>query len=33
MVVIYVRRISEGLMTIDDVPMKWREATEKELLE
>jgi len=27
MVVIYVRRIKEGLMTIDEVPPRWNDAT------
>lgn len=26
MVAIYVRRIRAGLMTIDEVPLRWREA-------
>ena len=26
MVVIYVRRIKEGLMTIDEVPPRWKDA-------
>lgn len=26
---IYVRRIKAGLMTIDDVPARWREQVEK----
>ena len=29
---IYVRKIRAGLMTIDDVPMRWREEV-RELLE
>ena len=29
---IYVRRIKEGLMTLEDVPMLWREKV-KQLLE
>ena len=29
---IYVRRIKEGLMTLEDVPMMWREKV-KQLLE
>ena len=28
MVVIYVRRINENLMTIDEVPVRWKEAVE-----
>lgn len=31
MVKIYVRRIREGLMTIFDVPLRWREDVRKEL--
>ena len=31
MVKIYVRRIKAGLMTIEDVPERWREAVRKEL--
>lgn len=31
MVKIYVRRINEGKMTIDDVPERWREAVREEL--
>lgn len=26
---IYARRIREGIMTIDDVPERWKAATEK----
>ena len=26
MVAIYVRRINEGLMTIDEVPPRWKDA-------
>lgn len=33
MVNFYVKRIKNGLMTIDDVPPKWREAVEKTLTE
>ena len=28
MVAIYVRRINENLMTIDEVPARWKEAVE-----
>ena len=31
MVAIYVKRIKAGLMTIDEVPPKWREAVRREL--
>lgn len=31
MVVIYVRRINEGLMTIDEVPVRWQESVRVEL--
>ena len=31
MVKLYVKRIKEGKMTIDDVPEKWREAVREEL--
>ena len=31
MVKIYVRKIQNGEMTIDDVPARWREAVEKAL--
>jgi hypothetical protein len=31
MVKFYVNRIKHGLMTIDDVPERWREAVRKEL--
>lgn len=31
MVRFYVNRIKHGLMTIDDVPERWREAVRKEL--
>ena len=31
MVAIYVRRITEGLMTIDEVPIRWKEAVSVEL--
>lgn len=31
MVKIYVRRIREGLMTLEDVPARWREAVRQEL--
>ena len=33
MVKIYVRRIRAGLMTIEDVPEKWREAVREALEE
>lgn len=33
MVKIYVHRIKNGTMTIDDVPQKWREAVRKALEE
>lgn len=33
MVAIYVRRIMSGLMTIDDVPVYWRDKVELELKE
>ena len=31
MVDFYVKRIENGLMTIEDVPAKWREQVEKAL--
>lgn len=31
MVKIYVRRIKEGLMTIDDVPIRWKEEVRRAL--
>lgn len=31
MVVIYVRRIKEGLMTIEEVPKLWRDKVQSEL--
>jgi hypothetical protein len=31
MVSIYVRRINDGLMTIDDVPSLWRSKVQKAL--
>jgi hypothetical protein len=31
MVAIYVRRINEGLMTIDDVPVLWRDKVKTAL--
>lgn len=31
MVVIYIRRIKEGLMTIDDVPIHWKDEVKTEL--
>ena len=31
MVQLYVKRIRAGLMTIDDVPMRWREEVRKAL--
>ena len=33
MVALYVKRIKAGLMTIDDVPERWREAVRKALEE
>lgn len=33
MVAVYVRMIRAGLMTIDDVPLRWREAVEEALEE
>ena len=30
---LYARRIKEGLMTIEDVPMRWKEETEELLNE
>ena len=30
---IYVRKIKAGLMTIDDVPQRWRKAVEEALEE
>ena len=33
MVALYVKRIKAGLMTIDDVPMRWREEVRKALEE
>ena len=33
MVSLYVKRIRAGLMTIDDVPIRWREAVRKALEE
>ena len=33
MVKIYVRQIKAGKMTIDDVPLKWREAVREALEE
>ena len=33
MVSLYVKRIRAGLMTIDDVPERWREAVRKALEE
>jgi hypothetical protein len=33
MVQLYVKRIRAGLMTIDDVPERWREAVRKALEE
>ena len=33
MVQLYVKRIRAGLMTIDDVPLRWREAVRKALEE
>ena len=31
MVALYVKRIKAGLMTIDDVPLRWRKAVEEAL--
>lgn len=31
MVQLYVKRIRAGLMTIDDVPLRWREEVRKAL--
>ena len=31
MVALYVKRIRAGLMTIDDVPIRWREAVSEAL--
>ena len=31
MVAIYVRRIRAGLMTLEEVPLRWREAVRKAL--
>lgn len=31
MVAIYVRRINEGIMTIDEVPIRWKDAVVTEL--
>jgi hypothetical protein len=33
MVSLYVKRIRAGLMTIDDVPIRWREEVRKALEE
>ena len=33
MCALYVKRIRAGLMTIDDVPIRWREAVRKALEE
>lgn len=33
MVAFYVKRIKNGLMTIEDVPTRWKEAVEKALAE
>ena len=33
MVALYVKRIKAELMTIDDVPIRWREAVRKALEE
>ena len=33
MVALYVKRINAGLMTIDDVPLRWREEVRKALEE
>ena len=32
-VALYVKRIKAGLMTIDDVPLRWREQVEELLRE
>ncbi len=31
MIALYVKRIRAGLMTIDDVPIRWREAVREAL--
>jgi hypothetical protein len=31
MVALYVKRIKAGLMTLDDVPQRWRKAVEEAL--
>ena len=31
MVKLYVERIKAGMMTLDDVPLRWREAVEEAL--
>jgi hypothetical protein len=31
MVKLYLRKINEGKMTVDDVPLLWREKVKKEL--
>lgn len=31
MVALYVKRIKAGLMTLDDVPLRWREDVRKAL--
>ena len=31
MVALYVKRIKAGLMTIDDVPLRWRDEVRKTL--
>jgi hypothetical protein len=33
MIEIYVRRIKDGLMTLEDVPQKWREEVGKQINE
>ena len=33
MISLYVKRIRAGLMTIDDVPQRWRKAVEEALEE
>lgn len=33
MVEIYVKRIKAGIMTLDDVPMRWRKAVEERMKE
>lgn len=33
MVAIYVRRINEGIMTIDEIPPRWKDTTISKLAE